>query len=325
MGWTHDAIRVASPLYLLLLLPFLFLLFRKGRRGGKSGVLLADARLLGSRMRFSRLLSIASSLFLLGSVCATVLALASPGVPKIVERPISSSQFPRDVVVVFDVSGSMTTKLDGGSSGFEFGRELITTFCEKRSRDRFALLVFSDQGPYFARSFTNDCEQLLAPLKGDINDSSSLISQFSSGTDIVEALASSVFLFEEEGSSGSKIVMLLSDLGHAGSVSDVVEAIAWLEKQGAKVYVLAINASSREFSAVSEYAKSSPHVRVFAIEAQSDLEMVSRALEALEPSSVSVVSTETITVNEANKELLGAALASLALWVLVQVLVRRVV
>lgn len=329
MEWISSHFQVASPLYFLFLLPFIFFFFSRRSRYSIHRISLPDAYIIRSSISFSRVFSYVSLGVLSIVLVSLALTLTSPGIPKVHVRPSSFSQHTRDIAVVFDASGSMKTTL-GLSYGrkdeeeaLALARETLRSFCESRSTDRFALLIFSDRGPYFARSFVSDCDQLVAPLEGGLSDRTSLISQFSGGTDIVDALLNAPFLFTEETSS-SRIVMLISDLGHAGSASEVVDAISYLEEAGIKVYILGINPSSRKVSSIKQHASRTPHVSFFEIEKVDDFQEVYRAISALEPSAALIVRTETVSIQEANRTFLLVALAGLALWALMQIAVRRI-
>lgn len=331
MEWFNAHFHMASPFYFLFFVPFVFFFIpRKKSEKRKGLVVLPDVKLLQSSIVFPRVLQRVSILLFLVMTVSLIIALVSPGFPRTLEKPVTFSQYHRDIVAVVDASGSMTIPIPDengeskkGKTPFAIARETTYSLCEKRPNDRFALLIFSDMGPYFARSFTNDCKQLVAPLKGEIEDKSSLISQFSQGTDIVEALISVPFLFTEETSS-SKLVLLFSDLGHGGSESDVVKAITFLDKKGFKIYVLGISPSSSVASAIKSYAEQSSRVRLFTIQTTGDARKVNRAIEALEPSAVTIVETQVVSVKEANSIFLWIALGALMGWVVSQIVVRRI-
>jgi hypothetical protein len=331
MEWISSHFHLTSPLYFLFLVPFIFFFIpRKKSRNRKGLVALPDAKLLWSSVVFPRAFKMISmTLLSVGTLCL-VIALVSPGIPKTEIKPALFSQYHRDIVAVVDASGSMTISVPNetgeraqGETPFAIEREALRSLCQNRPNDRFALVIFSDIGPYFARSFTNDCEQLVAPLEGDIDDKTSLISQFSSGTDIAEALVSVPFLFTE-GTSSSKLVLLFSDLGHGGSDSEVIRAITFLDKKGFKIYIVGILPQASVASAIKSYTERSPHVRLFEINTTADVQKVNRAIEALDPSTVTIVQTETVSIQEVNRVFLWIALVALVCWVALQLVVRRI-
>ena len=155
-----SSLHVASPFYFLLLIPFALFFFPVKRlRKLESSILLHDVGVIHSSVSFSRLLPRLSIALLSLVAISLVLFLVSPGIQTIHEKHSSFSQNSRDYAFVVDISGSMQGK------NFVLSRETIRSFCEKRSSDKFALIMFSDDGPYQSNSLTSDCRQLLLPLE----------------------------------------------------------------------------------------------------------------------------------------------------------------
>lgn len=223
------------PYYLLLLLLLPLLAWLKGRRGEPPSFLYSSAQLVRGMVNITRyraggfltaLRWLALALF--------IVALAQPRFTKS-ETKISASGV--DIVVAFDMSGSMAAE-DFELSGkrvnrLTMSREVLKQFIGRRENDRIGLVVFGTQA-YIASALTLDHDFLLQNLErlqlGTIP---------ADRTAIGSALSTAVNRLREV-KSKSKIVILMTDgQNNSGSI-DPLKAADAAQALAVKVYTIGV-------------------------------------------------------------------------------------
>ena len=225
----------AHPWLLLLLLLLPLAAWLKGRRGPASAFLYSSVKLLSgmtsaTRSRAGTLLAALQWL----TLALFIIALAQPRLVKS-ETKVTASGV--DIVVAFDMSGSMMSEdfevRDQRVNRFNMSRSVLEQFIRKRPSDRIGLVVFATQ-PYIATPLTLDHDFLQMTLDrleiGGIDPNS---------TAIGSALSTALNRLRDL-KAKSKIVILMTDgQNNSGKVSPLTAADA-AQALGAKVYTIGI-------------------------------------------------------------------------------------
>jgi len=227
--WQHIEFAYPWLLPLLLLIPYLIYWqwASKGRRGAtlKVSTLQFLHPTTNWKLRFRPLPFILRIL----ALTSLIIALARPQ-EKFTDEQTSGEGI--DVVLCFDISGSMTSQ-DFKPDRLEAAKEIATNFVQKRPGDRIGIVIFSSQ------SFT------LCPITTDHNAVMNQISSIQNGyltedgTAIGSGLATSVDRLKDS-KAKTKIVILMTDGVDFGGVipPDIAENLAKL--YGVKVYCIGI-------------------------------------------------------------------------------------
>lgn len=225
----------AYPYFLLLLLLLPLAAWLKGKRGQPPAFVYSSVQLLRGVLNISRtgaggflpaLRWFALALF--------IIALSQPRLTKS-ETRISASGV--DIVVAFDLSGSMAAE-DFEIRGQRvnrliMAREVLKKFIEKRPNDRIGLVVFATEA-YTATPLTLDHEFLLQNL-----DRLELGTIPANQTAIGSALSTAINRLREL-KSKSKIVILMTDgVNNAGKVAPLTAAEA-AQALAVKVYTIGV-------------------------------------------------------------------------------------
>ena len=225
----------AHPWLLLLLLLLPLAAWLKGRRGPSSAFLYSSVKLAegltsATRSRVGTFLAAMQWL----TLALFIIALAQPRHDRS-ETKVTASGV--DIVVVFDMSGSMQSEdfeVRGGRvNRFNMARSVLEGFIRKRPNDRIGLVVFASQA-YIATPLTLDHDFLQANLDrlqiGNIDANQTAIgSGLSTGLNRLRDLKSK-----------SKIVILMTDgVNNAGKISPLTAADA-ARALGAKVYTIGV-------------------------------------------------------------------------------------
>ncbi len=224
----------ANPWLLLLLLALPLLAYLRGQRGAAAALIFSSTTVLrglgkNSAARAGRFLR--ALIFL--SLAIFTVALARPRLGKNLTQ-IEASGI--DIVIVFDVSGSMLIKdfTVGGDQAtrVEAGKEVVRKFIEGRPNDRIGMIAFAGR-PYVVSPMTLDHDWLLQNLDrlrvGLVED----------GTAIGSAAAAAATRLNDKGSKSRAIVLLTDGENNAGKVppNTAAEAIKAL-----KIHFYAIGA-----------------------------------------------------------------------------------
>jgi Ca-activated chloride channel family protein len=228
----------AHPWFLLLLLLLPLLAWLKGRRGEPPAFVYSSTQLLRPILNVSKSQTGAflAALRWLALACF-IIALSQPRLTKS-ETKISASGV--DIVVAFDMSGSMISE-DFEQKGkrvnrFDMARQVLRQFIDKRPNDRIGLVVFATEA-YTATPLTLDHDFLLQNLErltiGAIDQNR---------TAIGSGLSTAVNRLREL-KSKSKIVILMTDgENNSGKIPPLAAAEA---AQALKVKVYTIGVGRR--------------------------------------------------------------------------------
>lgn len=224
-------IEFAYPLILLLLLfipAIIFWYFNSQRRSTAAIKVTTTFFLQHTRSWRTRLRHLPFWFRCLGIACF-IIALARPQ-EKFTEDEITGEGI--DIVLCFDISGSMTEK-DFPPTRLEAAKQVATDFVNKRRGDRIGAVIFSSV------SFT------LCPITTDHNTLRSQISKIESGylkdegTAVGSGLATSVDRLRHTNSKSKVVVLLTDGVDWGGLISpDVAENMAML--YNIKVYTIGI-------------------------------------------------------------------------------------
>ena len=120
--------------------------------------------------------------------------------PETSKQKIASREYNQPVLLVMDVSGSM-------SSLYEMQLKAFNKITRTNQQASFGLIIYSDYA-YVARDFAPDISLLADTIENETE-----ISTISGGTNTTQALALARSLFAKEGvGSGPKSIVLISDL-----------------------------------------------------------------------------------------------------------------
>ena len=207
------ALTFAHPWLLLLLLALPLLAYLRGQRGHAAALIFSSTIVLrglgkSSASRAGKLLR--ALIFL--SLAAFIIALARPRLGKSLTQVEASGI---DIMIVFDVSGSMLIKdfTVGGdpATRVDAAREVTRKFIEGRPNDRIGIIAFAGR-PYVVSPMTLDHDWLLQNLErvrvGLVED----------GTAIGSATAAAANRLNDKGSKSRAIVLLTDGENNAGKV-----------------------------------------------------------------------------------------------------------
>jgi Ca-activated chloride channel family protein len=225
----------AHPYLLLLLLLLPLLAWLKGRRGQPPAFLYSSVGLFGSwtRAPHSRIGNFLAALRWL-ALALFLIALAQP---RLVKSSTEVKASGVDIVVAFDMSGSMAAE-DFVLHGERVNRvmmasDVLEKFIRKRPNDRIGLVAFASQA-YIASPLTLDHDFLMQNLErlqiGTIDPNS---------TAIGSALSTALNRLREL-KAKSKIVILMTDgQNNAGKVNPLTAAEA-AQALDVKVYTIGV-------------------------------------------------------------------------------------
>lgn len=173
------------------------------------------------------------SLLAIGWICLVV-ALTKP---IWVGEPIEHKKSARDILVMLDLSGSMSKRDFTDAQGKKIKRllaakQVLTTFAKQRENDRLGLILFGDQA------------FMQAPLTSDISTWLELLNGASLGiagwqTAIGDAIGLSINVFENE-QTDNRVLILLSDGNDTVSAMPPLKAAAIAKEHKIKVYTVAM-------------------------------------------------------------------------------------
>jgi len=230
--WLHTQFAYPWLLPLLLLVPWLLYRYVKKQLGGKATLAITTTQFLSPvasyKMYLRHLLFVCRCL----AITALILAIARP-------QNVSKEQKTKgegiDMVLCFDISGSMTEK-DFLPNRLEAAKAVATEFVGKRVGDRIGIVIFS------SKSFT------LCPVTSDYQTVVQQISRIENGylqedgTAIGSGLATSVDRLKQS-TAKSKVVILLTDgVDFGGAIPpDIAQQMA--QTFGVKVYTIGVGSN----------------------------------------------------------------------------------
>lgn len=213
---------------LLLVLPLLFIRRRKIRPAGiryPSIEIIPEFR----EGRMAKLARVIFPLLRFGALALVIAALARPVTVRSEEAETIEGV---DIILITDVSSSMTAKDLGEKSRLDYAKEVIKDFIAKRPDDQIGLVVFS------GRAFTQ------APLTIDHDILLSLVDQMKTGmiedgTAIGMAIGTAVNRLKDS-KAKSKVAILLTDGENNAGVIDPMTAAQIAQMYGIRVYTIGV-------------------------------------------------------------------------------------
>jgi Ca-activated chloride channel family protein len=167
---------------------------------------------------------------------AVTLGLLALARPQLGEREAELARTGRDVLVLFDLSRSMTVA-DVAPTRLAVGRAAAWETVSALPGDRVGLVVFGGS-TFLQLPLTNDHGALKlfldAASPDDLGDPS---------TDIGNALATTSGIFEHEGERGHRAVLLVSD-GEIDETTELEKATAGLRAEGIPVFALGVGTTA---------------------------------------------------------------------------------
>ena len=340
MDWLSAFISSSSPVYFFVFLPFLIIFLTKKRIFRIPIPYLSDFRdkgiLRSGKARFTVFWCLASAL---------IITLVSPTIPTLKTVVVHSREIcERDIVSVYDVSGSMQDPFKGDLAGpnkFDAAREALYKFVKTRSSDCFSTVVFSgrhgrgssypekEKGYAFVvNSFVRDPDELLLPLKDGIDkeNPASLLRQFSQGTEISEGLIVADKFFKEESTAKTKALILISDLGNEDKDNErALETLNSIIDRDISAYVFGVDAYvDDQFYKAIRSLEDIGKLHYFSAESEKDMERAYDIISRLEPSGEPHTRTEIVSVQRLNFVFLWAALVMFGVWLISEFRVSRI-
>lgn len=225
-------LQFAAPIFLLLILPAVYILFRhiKGRLE-PDGVLLFSSTLIAEALRQTprvRFRTVTTALRII-SITLLAVALARPQLGRAESiRPKEGI----DVALALDLSFSMSERDMGGKSRLEAAKDVIRQFVGGREGDRIGLVVFSAEGATHS-PLTLDYPVFLELL--DQVDHGKL----PEGTAVGNGIATSVNLLRDS-RARTKVVILVTDgQNNAGDIGPE-DAARMAQLLGIRVYTIGV-------------------------------------------------------------------------------------
>jgi Ca-activated chloride channel family protein len=224
----------AHPWFLLLLLMLPLLAWLKGKRGKPPAFLYSSVQLVRAVLNVNR--SRSGGFLAAFRWLALVLFIVALAQPRLIRSETKINASGVDIVVAFDLSGSMEVPdfIDGSRqyNRFNVAREVLKQFIDKRPNDRIGLVAFGGKA-YIASALTLDHDFLQKTV-----DRLSL-HMIEDNTAIGSALATAVNRLREL-KSKSKIVILMTDgQNNSGKISPLSAAEA-AHALGVKVYTIGL-------------------------------------------------------------------------------------
>lgn len=342
MEWFSAILEKSSPVFLLALLPLVFLVLipvKRARRiplvglSGSGTPKKTKARWFFFLMSFS--VYAAAVLVIVGSAAPPVPSFRSVVLP-------SKVSCAHNIVSVLDASGSMKDAFKGDQiKSFAIGEKpkygkfdvelaSLYVFAKNRPDDCFSNIVFSGpggEGPARKAGYAfvvnydiKNPDQLILPLRQGIegDSSSSYLAQYAWGTRISEGLRVAEEFLDKHEKSRSPVLMLISDLGNEDTDNaKALEILNRLLNRGVSVYILGIEVYDSEtsgfFGQIQPLIKSG-EVEYFPINDSESLVKAYRAIDKLEPAPAPMSQVQVVSGQARNPFFFFGALGFIALW-----------
>lgn len=298
------SLRFASPLFLLLFVPLLYLLFfgfqlpmkrRSGKHRGIAVSALQDTNTIGIRIaRVARFTRIA---LLFSMIVGTVFLFAEPSIDIGNDAPLSEKvEIRRTLLVVFDISLSMDSTIgkNGNMKRFDVARDSLTVFLEEQENIRVGIILFSTEAFQYRRP-TSDIDSLITDVsrlairrsaEGGLgrNQMLGLVHQ----TETAQALALAQGVLEDLPLTNkrSRAVILITDL--LDSADEIGDAIKELTRFDIRVFILSIKNRTVNLTPKEQGFNTLPNVYVYAVGSREDIEQVYDEISRIEKEEVLV-------------------------------------
>lgn len=298
------SLRFASPLFLLLFAPLLYLLFfgfqvpfkkRSGDRGGIAVSALQDTNTIGTRIaqgaRFTRIV------FLFSMIVGMVFLVAEPSID--IGNDASFSEkvvVRRTMVVVFDISLSMDERLgtNYNERKFDVARDSLVVFLGEQKNIQVGIILFSAVAFQYRRP-TSDIDSLITDVsrltirrsvEGGLGRDQLVGLVHLTETAQALALAQDVLEDLPFTNKRSRAVILITDL--KDSTDEIRNAIKELTRSDIRVFVLSIKNRTANLAPEEQGLNALPNVHVYAVGSPEDLEQVYGEISQIEKEEIVV-------------------------------------
>lgn len=220
--------RFASPLYLLLLVPLVGLIWLEFKKR-TAAVRFSNTEFFKKNPGYGRYIRHAPFVLSVIALLFMIIALARPQQGRVYEE-IEDKGI--DIMLCLDISGTMQAEDFSPKNRLFVAKERAKEFIGKRKGDRIGLVVFAGQS-LTQCPLTSD-KKILADLIDRIN-----FGLVSDGTAIGMGLASAVGRLKDSKSKSRIIVLLTDGLNNTGEV-DPLTAAKLAQTYGIKIYSIGV-------------------------------------------------------------------------------------
>lgn len=165
--------------------------------------------------------------------CLMLLVLAKP---MWLDAPLAIEQSRRDVLVLIDISGSMSETDEGGLTRLDRLKDALYDFSARRGSDRLGLIVFADK-PYLQAPMTADAQAWRTLL------AATQLGPAGRNTAIGDAMGLGLKHLEDTAAE-DKVLLLLTDGSDNRSLVPPREAALVAAQRGVRVFTVAIGDDS---------------------------------------------------------------------------------
>ena len=219
-------------LTLLIALPVIAYEYFRRQKKGSAGIAVTTTHFISQAKTFRTRFYYLPFILRLIALACLIVALARPRL-QFTESETNGKGI--DIVLCFDVSGSMTTR-DIPPSRIEAAKEVAAEFVQQRQGDRMGIVIFSNI------SFT------LCPVTTDYNMVMNAIQNIRSGyleeagTAIGSGLATSIDRLHNSKAKSKVIILLTDGVDFGGKISPDI-AVSMAKTFGIKIYTIGIGTS----------------------------------------------------------------------------------
>ncbi|MDE1192451.1 MAG: VWA domain-containing protein [Arachidicoccus sp.] len=216
-------------LSLLILLPLIAMEYFRRQKKVRSNIIVTTTHFIATAKTFRTTFFFLPFILRMLALFCLIIALARPRM-QFTETETTGKGI--DIVLCFDVSGSMTTR-DIPPTRIDAAKEVATEFVHARVGDRIGIVIFSNIS-FTLSPVTTDYNMVLNAIQ---NIRSGYLEE--SGTAIGSGLATSVDRLHQS-QAKSKIIILLTDgVDFGGKISPDI-AISMAKTYGIKIYTIGI-------------------------------------------------------------------------------------
>lgn len=241
-----DHLQFAHPVWLYGLPVLVLMAFLRRRRGADGSIAYPTARFISGLARSSESLAgRIGALLMLLSAMSLLIALARPQLVN--ERDVKSVSG-IDIVIAFDLSGSMNAvdmrSRNGPVSRLLAAKFVVTEFIKTRPDDRIGVVGFAGKTKSLC-PLTLDHELVAAIIQSTrVADQRGPGTIRADGTAIGSAIAAGATRLEARKETKSKIIILVTDgASNMGKISPI-EAATAAAKLGIRIYTIAVGRES---------------------------------------------------------------------------------
>ncbi len=278
-GWTWAFFLLPLPLIILLLLPAV-----KQKRSSLAVPFFKEAvDISGQKPRKGVFVSKRSVIQYIVMWLVWILLIGALSSPQLVGEPELKVKTARNLLLLIDLSASMTTRdwvMDGKrTTRWEAVKQVMQEFIEKREGDRLGLVLFATQ-PYLQVPFTTDLQVVQNYLF------ETEVGMAGSKTAMGNAIGFGVQLFQAD-TVDSKVMILLTDGVDSGSELNPIQAARTAALDSIIIYTIGIGNPAGKIFDLDEKGLTAiskeTNGRYFRAMDRDELQKVYETLEALEP------------------------------------------